>query len=291
MIGLIAITAAGRASAAQLAAAWPGETRNYDGPAQAGAAPGLGRVRRTGVLPRRGRDHPAGRPAAGQQVDRPGRGLRGRDRPGTRWPWSAGTRPGANALCARVAEVLGAQPIITTATDATGLPGLDTLGWPAEGAVAAVSRALLDGESGRASKPTSPGHSRLPGHGRRRLPEYPDRGHRPRSCPIDENTVVLRPPSLVAWAWARAGGHRGGGARPDRRGAGRGRAVAGARWPRWPRSTPRPGRTASSAAARAGGWPLATLPGRPAGRRPGAEPERGGPAPPWARRAWPRRRR
>ena len=42
--------------------------------------------------------------------------------------------------------MLGAQAIITTATDATGLPGLDTLGWPAEGAIARVSRALLDGE-------------------------------------------------------------------------------------------------------------------------------------------------
>ena len=33
MIGLIAITMAGRASAAQLAAAWPGRTRSYEAPA------------------------------------------------------------------------------------------------------------------------------------------------------------------------------------------------------------------------------------------------------------------
>src|SRR5207302_10661840 len=57
-----------------------------------------------------------------------------------------GHAAGANALCTRVADVLGAKAIITTATDATGLPGLDTLGWPAEGAIARVSRALLDGE-------------------------------------------------------------------------------------------------------------------------------------------------
>src|SRR5262249_60773977 len=57
-----------------------------------------------------------------------------------------GHAAGANVLCARVADVLGAQPVITTATDAAGLPGLDALGWPAEGAVARVSRALLDGE-------------------------------------------------------------------------------------------------------------------------------------------------
>ena len=35
MIGLIAVTAAGRATAARLAAAWPDETRVYDGPASA----------------------------------------------------------------------------------------------------------------------------------------------------------------------------------------------------------------------------------------------------------------
>ena len=34
MIGLIAITRAGRASAAQLAAAWPGKTRIYEPPAK-----------------------------------------------------------------------------------------------------------------------------------------------------------------------------------------------------------------------------------------------------------------
>ncbi|TDU03614.1 cobalt-precorrin 5A hydrolase/precorrin-3B C17-methyltransferase [Streptomyces sp. 846.5] len=52
---------------------------------------------------------------------------------------------GANQLAARVAEALDAQPVLTTATDATNLPGLDTLGWHTEGELAAVSRALLDG--------------------------------------------------------------------------------------------------------------------------------------------------
>ena len=52
----------------------------------------------------------------------------------------------ANELASAVADVLGATAVVTTATDATGLPGLDTLGWPVEGAVAAVSRALLDGQ-------------------------------------------------------------------------------------------------------------------------------------------------
>ena len=99
VIGLIAVTVAGRASAARLAEAWPGETRAYDGPTRQALHRGLGGVRRAGVLPGRGRDHPAGRPAAGQQVGRPGRGLRGRSRAGTRWRSSAGTRP-APTRCA-----------------------------------------------------------------------------------------------------------------------------------------------------------------------------------------------
>ncbi|MFG1919483.1 precorrin-3B C(17)-methyltransferase [Micromonospora sp. NPDC048898] len=53
---------------------------------------------------------------------------------------------GGNDLAERVAALLDARPVITTATDAVGLPGLDTLGWPVQGAVAAVSRAILDGE-------------------------------------------------------------------------------------------------------------------------------------------------
>jgi len=52
----------------------------------------------------------------------------------------------ANALAVRVADVLGATPVVTTATDATGASPLDTVGWAAEGDVAAVTRAMLDGE-------------------------------------------------------------------------------------------------------------------------------------------------
>ncbi|MGW4502240.1 precorrin-3B C(17)-methyltransferase [Micromonospora sp. NPDC004336] len=53
---------------------------------------------------------------------------------------------GANDLAGRVGAALDARPVITTASDAVGLPGLDTLGWPVEGAVAAVGRAILDGD-------------------------------------------------------------------------------------------------------------------------------------------------
>ena len=55
---------------------------------------------------------------------------------------------GANELTRRVAELLGATPVVTTATDATGLAALDQLpGFVASGDIAGVSAALLDGRS------------------------------------------------------------------------------------------------------------------------------------------------
>jgi cobalt-precorrin 5A hydrolase / precorrin-3B C17-methyltransferase len=108
---------------------------------------------------------------------------------------------GANELAADVAATLGAEAVVTTATDATGLPGLDTLGWPVEGAVAAVSRALLDGAPVRlladAVWPLPP------------LPAGDDGDHvvrvTDRSVDVDARTVVLRPPSLVVGVGASRG--------------------------------------------------------------------------------------
>jgi cobalt-precorrin 5A hydrolase/precorrin-3B C17-methyltransferase len=64
-----------------------------------------------------------------------------------------GHEGGANELAERVSDVLGCEPVVTTATDAVGLPGLDTWSWPVEGSVAAVSRALLDGTPVRLEMP------------------------------------------------------------------------------------------------------------------------------------------
>lgn len=53
---------------------------------------------------------------------------------------------GANALARQVAALLGAEPVVTTATDAAGVPALDDLpGFVAAGDVAGVTAALLDG--------------------------------------------------------------------------------------------------------------------------------------------------
>jgi cobalt-precorrin 5A hydrolase/precorrin-3B C17-methyltransferase len=60
-------------------------------------------------------------------------------------PLVGGHGGGANDLARRIAEGLGAIAVLTTATDALGVPGLDTLGWPWSGDVAGVTRSILDG--------------------------------------------------------------------------------------------------------------------------------------------------
>lgn len=57
---------------------------------------------------------------------------------------------GANHLAVEVAALLGAEPVISTATDSHGAPALDSLpGYTARGDVAAVTRAWLDGAAPR----------------------------------------------------------------------------------------------------------------------------------------------
>jgi cobalt-precorrin 5A hydrolase/precorrin-3B C17-methyltransferase len=58
-----------------------------------------------------------------------------------------GHRAGANRLAARVAGLLDAEAVLTTATDAAGVPSLDQLpGFTTSGDVAAATRAALDGD-------------------------------------------------------------------------------------------------------------------------------------------------
>ncbi|WP_444951849.1 precorrin-3B C(17)-methyltransferase [Micromonospora ureilytica] len=121
---------------------------------------------------------------------------------------------GANALAEQVAALLDARPVITTATDAVDLPGLDTLGWPVQGAVAAVSRAILDGEPVRLVAdvdwplPALPPNVRA-ADGDITEEDTSDGGYRllvtDRVVAPDERTAVLRPPSLVAGVGASRG--------------------------------------------------------------------------------------
>lgn len=202
MIGLVAVTGAGRAAAERLALAWPGRTRTYDGPAAAAVRSAwadcdtmvcflaTGATVRL-VAPLLEDKHADPGVVCVDEASRFAVALLG------------GHAGGANALAAEVAALLGGRSVVTTATDAVGVPGLDTLGWPVEGAVAAVSRALLDGEPVRLE-----GDSCWP------LPALPcnvgdDGAHRivvtDRVLVPGAHTVVLRPPSLVVGVGASRG--------------------------------------------------------------------------------------
>jgi cobalt-precorrin 5A hydrolase/precorrin-3B C17-methyltransferase len=196
VIGLVHTTAAGRAAAERLAAALP-DTRAYpvaDLPAAWRECDALVCFLATGAVVR------LLAPLLEDKRTDPGvvcvdEGLR------FAVALVGGHGGGANALAEQVASVLGAQPVVTTATDAVGLPGLDTLGWPVEGAVAAVSRAMLDGAPVRldadATWPLPPLRVGDAGEHALRVSD--------RVVPLDGRTAVLRPPSLVVGLGASRG--------------------------------------------------------------------------------------
>ncbi|MEU7563137.1 precorrin-3B C(17)-methyltransferase [Streptomyces eurythermus] len=200
MIGLISATAAGAAARDRLAAAWPDRTRVYEGPVKEAVRAAFAECEQlvcflaTGAVVRLLAPLLAGKAADPGVVcvDEGGRfavSLLG------------GHGGGANELAREVGALLGAEPVVTTATDAVGLPGLDTLGLPYEGAVAAVSRALLDGEpvalAAEVPWPLPP------------LPVADEGAYTVRVTDRDavpgEREVLLRPPSLVVGVGASRG--------------------------------------------------------------------------------------
>ncbi|MEU6526530.1 precorrin-3B C(17)-methyltransferase [Streptomyces sp. NPDC046924] len=145
MIGLISATAAGAAARDRLAAAWPDRTRVYEGPVGDAVRAAFAQCEQLVCFLATGAVVRLVAPLLDDKASDPGVVCVDE---GGRFAVSlvGGHGGGANDLAREVAEVLGAEPVVTTATDAAGLPGLDTLGLPVEGDVAAVSRALLDGE-------------------------------------------------------------------------------------------------------------------------------------------------
>ncbi|HEY5836648.1 MAG TPA: precorrin-3B C(17)-methyltransferase, partial [Streptomyces sp.] len=146
MIGLISATTAGRRGCERIAAAWPDRTRLYEGPvrdvlpAAFAACDQLVLFLATGAAVRL-----LAPLLTGKHTD-PGV-VTVDESHAYAIALLGGHAGGANALASAVAPVLGAHPVISTATDASGVTPLDTLPYPAEGAVPAVTRALLDGET------------------------------------------------------------------------------------------------------------------------------------------------
>ncbi|MGK5531967.1 precorrin-3B C(17)-methyltransferase [Streptomyces sp. URMC 129] len=205
MIGLISATAAGAAARDRLATVWPDRTRVYDGPVGDAVRRAFAECEQlvcflaTGATVRLLAPLLTGKSADPGVVcvDEAGRhaiALLG------------GHAGGANELARAVAEALpGCAPVVTTATDAAGVPGLDTLGLPVEGDVAAVSRAVLDGEPVTLmADATWPLPALPPNVG-------PEAGRSwtiaitDRLVPLDGATAVLRPPSLVVGVGASRG--------------------------------------------------------------------------------------
>lgn len=144
MIGLISATAAGASARDRLATAWPGRTRVYDGPVREAVERAFAECEQLVCFLATGAVVRLLAPLLTDKTSDPG--VVCVDEAG-RYAVSllGGHGGGANSLATEVGTALSATPVITTATDATGIPGLDTLGLPTEGAVAAVTRAILDG--------------------------------------------------------------------------------------------------------------------------------------------------
>jgi cobalt-precorrin 5A hydrolase/precorrin-3B C17-methyltransferase len=201
-VGLVAVTAAGRANAERLAAAWPDRTRRYDGPAAQALPAAFGECDGVVAFLATGATVRLIAPLLADKASDPGVVCVDE---AARFAVAlvGGHGGGANALAREVAAVLGAQPVVTTATDAAGIPGLDTLGLPHEGDVAAVTRALLDGEPVRVESGGRPLPALPPNATSDAPADAPRIVVTDRVVPAGDDderrgpTVVLRPPSLV----------------------------------------------------------------------------------------------
>jgi cobalt-precorrin 5A hydrolase/precorrin-3B C17-methyltransferase len=113
---------------------------------------------------------------------------------------------GANDLARSVAAIIGARPVVTTATDVTRTIALDMLpGLRADGDIAAVTAALLDGQRPTLERRTpwplpkalidlteEPGPAAAAGEGCARIIVTDE------ALPASPATCALHPPSLVA---------------------------------------------------------------------------------------------
>ena len=122
-----------------------------------------------------------------------------------RWvvPVTGGHDGGANVLAQEVAGLLGATAVITTATDSVAVAALDTMpGFVASGDIAGVTRRLLDGENVNVRKDIDwPFAWKSNGSGSATATVVVT----DRLYPLQDDAVVLSPPSLVAGIGSAAG--------------------------------------------------------------------------------------
>ncbi|MGL5406468.1 MAG: precorrin-3B C(17)-methyltransferase [Propionibacteriaceae bacterium] len=123
-------------------------------------------------------------------------------------PLVGGHAGGANAVAKAIAEGTGAIAVLTTATDALGIPALDTLGWGYSGDVAGVTRALIDGRPVLIEKTQGWPLPPLPGNVGAEVTDPVARIVVSDLVDIPASelpTVVLRPKSLVVGMGCNAG--------------------------------------------------------------------------------------
>nr|WP_223189683.1 precorrin-3B C(17)-methyltransferase [Streptomyces sp. TRM68416] len=183
-----------------MAAAWPERTRVYEGPVGDAVRAAFAECEQLVCFLATGAVVRLVAPLLGDKASDPGVVCVDE---GGRFAVSlvGGHGGGANELAREVGGLLGAEPVVTTATDAVGIPGLDTLGMPYEGDVAGVSRALLDGEPvalvPEVVWPLPP--LPLAAEGDRKI-RVTDRADEPA-----DGEVLLRPPTLVVGVGASKG--------------------------------------------------------------------------------------
>ena len=200
MIGLISATAAGAAARDRLAAAWPDRTRVYEGPVGDAVRTAFAQCEQLVCFLATGAVVRLVAPLLSGKTEDPGVVCVDE---GGRFAVSllGGHAGGANELAREVGDLLGAEPVVTTATDAVDVAGLDTLGLPVEGDVAGMSRALLDGEAvalrAEVAWPLPPLPLAAEGAYTIRLTD--------RLVEAAEREVVLRPPTLVVGVGASKG--------------------------------------------------------------------------------------
>ncbi len=212
MIGLVSVTAAGRAAAERLEQAWPG-ARRYDGPAAAALPRAFTECDAVVCFLAVGATVRLLAPLLTSKTEDPAvvcvdEALR------YAVPVLGAHQGGGNELARRIAGTLGAEPVVTTASDAAGGAGLDEFGADLGFAVepgsdlAAVGAAILSGD-----RVTFTADHEWP------LPPLPPnvvRTDRPepgipavvvtdRIINIPERAVVFRPPSLLVGVGASRG--------------------------------------------------------------------------------------